>query len=248
MRHVSVKPCRQTIGGPSPALWEAVNVESMRPEPTGAENREAPDSARAPRRSWLSGKSHGRNRGKHVLVDKPAIGDHHCMSRAEQPREIVILAYEGVQSLDITGPLEVFFGAQRLIDDGRAGRGYRVTVLSADAQPVTTSSGLTIASHGALAQRPARIDTLLVPGGQGCREACRDAPLLRWVASTAADARRTVSVCTGAFLLAEAGLLSGRRATTHWSAAAALARLHPDVQVDPEPIFLRDGPIWTSAG
>jgi transcriptional regulator GlxA family with amidase domain len=163
------------------------------------------------------------------------------------PREIVILAYPGVQSLDVTGPLEVFAGAQELIErTGRRERGYRVSVLAAGRGPLATSSGLTIVPHATLADAPARIDTLLVPGGRGSRDA--DPELVAWIQTRSRAARRTASVCTGAFVLAATGLLDGRRATTHWSAAAALQRAYPRVDVDPEPIFLRDGRVWTSAG
>ena len=165
------------------------------------------------------------------------------------PREIAIVAFDGVQSLDVTGPLEVFAGASAFVEhegDGRAG--YRVSVLSRDGQPVQSSSGLTLGAHASLRRAPADIDTLIVAGGAGCRAAVEDRRLVGWIARRSAGARRTASVCTGAFLLARAGLLSGRRATTHWSAAGALARLHPDVLVDAEPIYVRDGRIWTSAG
>ncbi len=170
------------------------------------------------------------------------------VSRLE-PRQIAILAYPGVQSLDVTGPLEVFAGARELIvAEARHERSYEVSILSRDGAPLRTSSGLTIAPHAGLREAPADIDTLIVAGGHGCMEAAGDSRLIEWVARGAATARRTVSVCTGAFLLARAGLLDGRRVTTHWAAAAELARLYPAVQVDPEPIFVHDGPIWTSAG
>ncbi|HEY3959934.1 MAG TPA: GlxA family transcriptional regulator [Solirubrobacteraceae bacterium] len=165
------------------------------------------------------------------------------------PRQIAILAYPGVQSLDVTGPLEVFAGARELIAaESRHERSYEVSILSRDGKPLRTSSGLTIAPHGALRDAPADIDTLIVAGGHGCMDATSDSVLIEWIAQAAVTARRTVSVCTGAFLLARAGLLDGRRATTHWAAAAELARLYPAVYVDPEPIFVRDGPVWTSAG
>jgi transcriptional regulator GlxA family with amidase domain len=157
-----------------------------------------------------------------------------------------------VQSLDVTGPLEVFAGAQRLIEaTGRSERGYEIRVLSRDGAPLQTSSGLTLTPHAGLrdaAPAPGDIDTLIVAGGYGSREAMADRVLVDWISQVASTARRTASVCTGAFLLAQAGLLDGRRATTHWAAAEELALLHPAVRVDPEPIFLRDGPIWTSAG
>ncbi len=171
------------------------------------------------------------------------------MERARLPRQVAIVLYPGVQSLDVTGPLEVFTGAGLLISaSARPERGYRVRTLSCDGAPLQTSSGLTITPDASLIDAPADIDTLIVPGGSGSREAACDGPLLDWISRTAAGTRRTAGVCTGAFLLAGAGLLSGRRATTHWASAEELARLHPDVEVDPEPIFLRDGPIWTSAG
>jgi transcriptional regulator GlxA family with amidase domain len=171
------------------------------------------------------------------------------MSRTSAPREIAIVVYPGVQSLDLTGPLEVFAAAQKLVRaTARDDRGYRISVLSRDGEPLRCSSGLTLTPDASLVEAPRRLDTLLVAGGTGRREAAADCALVEWIARASATARRTASVCTGAFLLAEAGLLAGRRATTHWSAAQELARLYPQVEVDPDPIFLRDGDIWTSAG
>jgi len=168
---------------------------------------------------------------------------------APAPREVVILVYPGVQSLDLTGPLEVFAGAQRLVDSESGGRrGYRVSVLSRDGAPLATSSGLAITPHAGVGEAPAEIDTLIVAGGYGSFQAAADAELIGWLAHAARGARRTASVCTGAFLLAQAGLLDGCRAATHWASADELARRHPAVAVDPEPIFLRDGQVWTSAG
>jgi transcriptional regulator GlxA family with amidase domain len=172
------------------------------------------------------------------------------MSRSQAaPRNVLVLAYPGMQSLDLTGPLEVFTGAQQLIDaSGRREPGYRVTIVSRNGKPLRTSSGLTLVPDAPIRRTPRSVDTFLVPGGSGSREACEDHVLVEWIVRTASRARRTASVCTGAFLLARAGLLDGRRATTHWSAAAELARRFPDVRVDAEPIFLRDGHVWTSAG
>jgi transcriptional regulator GlxA family with amidase domain len=171
------------------------------------------------------------------------------MAGARSPRQVVIALFAGVQSLDVTGPLEVFAGARRLLESlGGAGRDYEIRTLSADGAPLRTSSGLTIVPDGRLDEAPAKLDTLIVPGGRGAREAGADEELIAWISATAARSRRTASVCTGAFLLAAAGLLDGRRATTHWSAAQALARMYPNVEVDAEPIFIRDGDVWTSAG
>ncbi len=165
------------------------------------------------------------------------------------PRRVVIVAFAGVQSLDVTGPLEVFDAAGRLVEArGRGERGYEVQIVSRDGLPLQSSSGLTLTPHAPLPRRGRELDTLIVAGGSGSRAAAEDRVLVRWIARTAPLARRTASVCTGAFLLASAGLLDGRRATTHWAAARELADGFPAVEVDPEPIFLRDGPIWTSAG
>jgi transcriptional regulator GlxA family with amidase domain len=174
----------------------------------------------------------------------------------DQPkaREVVILLFDGVQSLDVTGPLEVFSAAGRVLDSRepdsarRSSSHYKITMLSSDGAPLRTSSGLEIVPDGSFAERPAQLDTLIVPGGPGTRAAGADERLLTLVRETSASARRTASVCTGAFVLAAAGLLDGRRATTHWSAARRLAQMYPSIDVDPDPIFIRDGALWTSAG
>jgi transcriptional regulator GlxA family with amidase domain len=188
-----------------------------------------------------------------VLADEPLLNDDRAMAKRSSTRHVVIVLFDGVQSIDVTGPLEVFFAADRLIASrDRCGpgeeSGYEITTLSGDGAPLRTSSGLRIVPDGRLDEAPRRIDTLIVPGGDGSRVAAADEPLLAWITETAACARRTASVCTGAFVLAAAGLLDGRRATTHWVAAERLARLYPAVEVDPDPIFIRDGELWTSAG
>lgn len=165
------------------------------------------------------------------------------------PRTVAILAFPGVQSLDVAGPLEVFSAAQTLIDaTGRDDVGYEVVLVCVDGEPLATSSGLWVFPHRGFADGPTRTDTLIVAGGAGSRAASADAATLDWIAAVSKRARRTASVCTGAFLLAAAGLLDGRRATTHWASAGELSRLYPGVRVDPEPIYLRDGDVWTSAG
>jgi transcriptional regulator GlxA family with amidase domain len=171
------------------------------------------------------------------------------MASARALRNVVIVAYPGVQSLDVTGPLEVFAGAHELIErQGRRERGYAVKVLAVDARPIATSSGLSIVPDGDLAHAPRAIDTLIVAGGHGHREAAEDSALIEWIAKASMRARRTASVCTGAFLLARAGLLDARRATTHWASAERLAQMYPQVRVEADPIFVRDGDVWTSAG
>ncbi|MFJ2189647.1 GlxA family transcriptional regulator [Kitasatospora sp. NPDC087861] len=157
-------------------------------------------------------------------------------------RSVVVVLYEGVQSLDVTGPLEVFAGAGTAA--GRPGA-YRVTTASPGGGPVRSHSGLRLAPDTDLAE-VGPVHTLLVPGGEGTR--APDRALVARIRELADRADRVVSVCTGAFLLAEAGLLAGRRATTHWAYCDALARRFPDVEVDPDPIHVRDGHLATSAG
>jgi transcriptional regulator GlxA family with amidase domain len=171
------------------------------------------------------------------------------MSAGVKPRKVVIVAFPAVQSLDVTGPLEVFAGAQQLVEaTGRSDPGYEVQIVSSDGAPLRTSSGLILTPHARLADASRDIDTLIIAGGYGHEDAAADTTLIEWIMRASATARRTASVCTGAFLLARAGLLDGRRATTHWASAQQLAHLYLQVTVDPDPIFLRDGPIWTSAG
>ena len=161
-----------------------------------------------------------------------------------------MLAYPGAQMLDITGPVEVFARSARLlVEQGlRAGPLYEVEVVAERGGPVKTSSGVEILAARPLAAVRGRLDTLLVAGGVGSRQALRSPVLLGFLRRMAPRVRRLASVCTGAFLLAEAGLLDGRRATTHWAYCDELAKRYPRVQVEPDPIFVRDGRIYTSAG
>ena len=159
-----------------------------------------------------------------------------------EPRRIVIPVFDGVQPIDVIGPAEVFHTAARLDPPG-----YTVELVAADPGPVRSSTvGLTVDRTLAACRGP--IDTLVVPGGTGVRAAAQDPRLVAWLRKAAARSRRVCSVCTGAFLLAEAGLLEGRRATTHWAGCAQLAERYPSVTVEPDRIFVRDGDLYTSAG
>jgi transcriptional regulator GlxA family with amidase domain len=137
----------------------------------------------------------------------------------------------------------VFDGARRALDGS-----YRVRVGSAGGQDVTTSAGVRLGVELDLAQVADDLDTLLVSGGWGHAEAMRDRETVSQVQRLAGRARRVASVCTGAFVLAEAGLLNGRRATTHWAYCAALAETYPAVSVEPDRIFVRDAQVVTAAG
>ncbi len=160
------------------------------------------------------------------------------------PRRIIILVFPGFQNLDAMGPLEVFAAARDA--GGRAL--YRVELWAEAAGPVATSSGLQVLVPHGFGPTPPDCDTLVVVGGGGTEDAWRNRRLTDWISATAAGARRVASVCTGALVLAAAGLLAGRRAVTHWNWCGTLAALHPDVRVETDPIFVQDGPVWTSAG
>lgn len=171
-------------------------------------------------------------------------------SRPDEPataplveRDVVVVTFDGAQILDVTGPLEVFSSASRLLPAAR----YATRVVTTRGGPVRASSGLEFASTS-LAAVASPVDTLVVAGGADMDAAVADAELLAQVRRLATDARRVTSVCSGAFVLAAAGLLTGRRATTHWAECALLADTYPDVTVDPDAIYVRDGAVWTSAG
>jgi transcriptional regulator GlxA family with amidase domain len=170
---------------------------------------------------------------------------------AQGPRRIALLAYPHVDLLDVAGPSEVFGAAGRaLAAVGRPGEaGYSVQVLSNSRElAVETDSAVALLAHRSYRELRGPVNTLLVAGGLGAEQAAKDRALLRWLRRMAGRVRRLGSICTGAFVLAAAGLLDGRRATTHWRYCARLARAYPKIDVDPDPIFVRDGPVFTSAG
>jgi transcriptional regulator GlxA family with amidase domain len=151
-------------------------------------------------------------------------------------QRVVIIVFDRLQQLDATGPFEVL----------RAG-GYQVELASPTGEPVRSESGLLLGVDRSLPSVRGPLDTLLVSGGH-VGEAMHDPIVLRALRRLAPRSRRVASVCSGALVLAEAGLLDGRRATTHWGACDLMARDYPTISVDPDPIFVRDGNVWTSAG
>jgi transcriptional regulator GlxA family with amidase domain len=162
-------------------------------------------------------------------------------------RKVLTVGFPGVQALDMVGPFDVFAGAALALSaEGKDG--YQPMVASIDGQPVATGTGLTFATVE-LPDPSEPVDTLVLPGGHGVHAARKDSRIIDWIVAAAPHARRVVSVCTGAFLAAQAGLLDGCRATTHWAFTDQLAREFPAVDVDPDPIFVRSSPsVWTAAG
>jgi transcriptional regulator GlxA family with amidase domain len=163
------------------------------------------------------------------------------------PRRVEVLAFPDVQLLDVAGPLQVFAVANDQAARPHAPAPYRVRVIAPDGAQIRATAGLAFATEP-LPDPAEPVDTLIVAGGQGVMQAAENARLVDWLRARASTARRTASVCTGAFLLAAAGLLDRRRAVTHWEYCDLLRRRHPAVTVEPDPIFLHDGPMWTSAG
>ena len=159
-------------------------------------------------------------------------------------RTIVLVAFDQLQLLDLAGPVEVFDAADRLAGGDR----YRTIVATADGQRVRSTSRVELGADASFAELPARFDTLMVVGGRGTRPLMADDRFLASIRDLAARADRVTSVCSGALLLAAAGLLDGYRATTHWGSCDLLAAASDDIEVLPDQIYVHDRDRWTSAG
>lgn len=169
-------------------------------------------------------------------------------------RRIAVLAYPDANSLDVVGPLQVFAAASRYMrlympdDDPTPRIGYVTEIIGPRAGPIRMSAGFELIAARGIGQVSGGIDTLLVAGGDGHAEAMRDQKILAWLRRMAPRVRRIGSVCTGAFVLAEAGLLEGRRATTHWRQCDRLAADFPTISVEPDALHVCDGAVYSSAG
>lgn len=171
------------------------------------------------------------------------------MTRPPDSHDVVFVVYDGIQGLDLVGPLEVFHGANQVLDQSDSGRvRYRPIVASLGGGNVMTESHLSIGTVDTASLDTRSIGSLVVPGGFGAPRAADDPELVATVRALAARADRIVTVCTGAFVAAAAGLMDGKRVATHWARAASLGRRFPDLEIDTEPIYIRDGEVWSSAG
>jgi transcriptional regulator GlxA family with amidase domain len=159
------------------------------------------------------------------------------------PRRIAMLIYPGVAPLDVAGPLQVFGFSNFLTKQPL----YEIMTVAPTAEPVPTGLGFAFIPACAMAALPLPIDTLLVSGG-GPPGTVKDPAILEWLAQTAPKARRFGSICTGVFILGDAGLIDGKRVTTHWALGGELASLHPTARVEVDAIFVRDGKLCSSAG
>jgi len=158
-------------------------------------------------------------------------------------RRIGFIGYDEITALDLIGPLEAFTAANAC--SGR--QAYETLVVSADGSAFRSESGVVLAADASFAAAPA-FDTLIVPGGAGLRQPRIGGPVAAFLRRRAAGTRRLASVCTGLFALAEAGLMDGRRATTHWNFAAMMRQRFPEIRLEADAIHLRDGKFFTSAG
>lgn len=161
------------------------------------------------------------------------------------PKAIHVLAFANMQILDVTGPLQVFASANDIARQRGLPIPYAPSVIASGGGAVMSSAGLAVLAEP-LPQLPS--DTLIIAGGWGIYPAAEDVLLVDWVREHAGKCRRVASVCTGAFLLAASGWLDGRRVVTHWTRCEQLAQQHPNLHVEANPIFINDGPVWTSAG
>jgi len=164
-------------------------------------------------------------------------------ANAGAPRRIAMLIYPGIAPLDVTGPLQVFGFSNFLTKQPL----YEILTVAPTEEPVPTGLGFAFMPACAMATLPRPLDTLLVSGGSG-PDTVTDPAILDWLAQTAPQARRFGSICTGAFVLADAGLIAGKRVTTHWALCDELARRHPTARVEVDSIFVRDGQLCSSAG
>jgi transcriptional regulator GlxA family with amidase domain len=169
-------------------------------------------------------------------------------SRLTIERRIAIAIYPGVSLLDLGGPLEAFRVASEF--GGARGRriNYQCSVVSSRGGPVLTADGVPLITESIRSLDGSEIDTLIVPGAFLVEDVTRDVELVNWVGKRAPKCRRVCSVCIGSFMLAAAGILNGRRAVTHWMHALLFAQRHPNVKVESDAIFVRDGCVWSSGG
>ncbi|NJN46926.1 MAG: helix-turn-helix domain-containing protein [Candidatus Competibacteraceae bacterium] len=169
-------------------------------------------------------------------------------------KRIALLAFPGANSLDVVGPLQVFASASRYMrlymaaDDPAPRIAYVTEIVGPQAGPIEMSAGFDMVARRGIKHVSTGVDTLLVAGGDGAAAVAENVQILAWLRHMTSRVRRIGSICTGAFILAAAGLLDGRRATTHWRQCSNLAASYPAITVEPDALHVRDGPCYTSAG
>src|SRR5262245_46590152 len=168
--------------------------------------------------------------------------------RNDDDRTVLFVAFENVASLDVSGPLSVFGMASHYLKREPHARNYDCHLVTIDGGPVKSDQGVCFVSEAVGSFDAIPIDTIIVAGSPDMTAAMNDRRLIDWIARRGRAVRRLCSVCTGAFVLAEAGVLNGKRAVTHWAECEALQARYPQITVEPDSIFVRDEPVWSSAG
>jgi len=168
-------------------------------------------------------------------------------SEKVKPLRIGIVGFDQVDALDLVGPAEAFASALAHDASGNQGSAYEVVILGLTNSHFVAESGIVFQPRTTLRAAP-RLDTIIIPGGAGLRRADTNRAVARWIEDRAGKTRRIVSICTGIYALAASGLLDGRRVTTHWRFAADVTRRFPNLRVEPNALFIRDGNFYTSAG
>jgi transcriptional regulator GlxA family with amidase domain len=164
-----------------------------------------------------------------------------------KPLRVGLIGYEGVQALDLFGPVDAFTAAEIETEHKRRQPAYQVMILAVSKKPFRTGAGVWCEPHLTLRNAPS-LDTLIIPGGKGSRVDRVANPIADWILNHASRIRRIASVCTGLYILARTGLLNGREVTTHWRFAADAARKFPKLHLDHSALFLKDGPFYTAGG
>jgi len=159
-------------------------------------------------------------------------------------QHVVIVAFNGCQILDVTGPMQVFASLNERVQYEH----YRITLVGTEEDSATATCGLQMTTVNFNTVAPETIDTLVIAGGNGTLEAAENHALIAWVKKSAETAQRVCSVCTGTFILAAAGLTTGKRVSTHWNYAKKLEAMYPSTIVTMDAIYVRDGNLWSSAG
>ena len=179
------------------------------------------------------------------MPSKSAKPRHVNLGEQARPRRVAIIAFPGVTLLDISGPAQVFAELEAI---ELPAPGYSLSYLSTSGGLVPTDVGMMIDTLPISGVRPNQVDTLVIPGGPGIWEMRKDAALMKWIAQALPKARRVASVCLGAFVLAWTGVLDGKRVATHWRYCPRLQDSFPNIRVEPDAIFVKDGRVWSSAG
>ncbi len=196
---------------------------------------------------WFEAGNNGEDGHTRAMVDNSTSRYTRAVMSGKKPLRIGLLGFEGLMALDLVGPIDAFTSAVAEEPDGQLASCYEIVIIGLTSRPFTSESGVVFKPHKTIRNAPP-LDTLIIPGGRGLRVPETQKRAAEWIISQAAKTRRMAAVCTGTFGLAATGLLDGRKVTTHWRHAQDLARRFPQLKVDPNALYLKDGKFYTCAG